>query len=119
MKNFIRKLQKLFTKSDDKTTSSAGDRSELTKTSASHDLNNSLFTEDIVIDLMRQVEETRDGMYTCAETFDLLDEYADLVQSNQDAEKLMPLVKAHLDVCPECRPEFETLINILESELSE
>ena len=82
-------------------------------------MSNTVLTEEVVIDLWRQVEKTREGMYTCAETFALLDEYAELVQSNQDAEKLMPLVKAHLDVCPKCRPEFEALITILESEQSD
>lgn len=66
--------------------------------------------------LMRQVEQTEEGQYTCEETFALLDEYAEMVISGADAAALMPLVEAHLRICPECGPHFETLRLILETE---
>lgn len=66
--------------------------------------------------LMHQVEATEEGQYTCEETFALLDEYAELVVSNEDAAALMPLVEAHLRVCPECGPRFEALRTILLTE---
>jgi hypothetical protein len=66
--------------------------------------------------LMRQVERTEEGQYSCEETFALLDEYAEMVVSGADAAALMPLVEAHLRVCPECGPRFEALRLILETE---
>ena len=66
--------------------------------------------------LMNQVAQTEEGQYTCEETFALLDEYAELVVSGAEAAALMPLVEAHLRVCPECAPRFDVLRIILESE---
>ena len=66
--------------------------------------------------LMRQVEQTEEGQYTCEETFALLDEYAELVVSGDDAAAFMPLVEAHLRVCPECGPRFKALCLVLETE---
>lgn len=66
--------------------------------------------------LMEQVAKTEEGQYTCEETFALLDEYAELVVSGDDAAALMPLVEAHLRVCPECDARFDVLHTILETE---
>ncbi len=72
-------------------------------------------TKDVLSTLMRQVEQTKEGMYSCKETFDLLDEYIDYSIDNEDAAKLMPLVKAHLDACPPCTQQYEVLQRILEA----
>jgi hypothetical protein len=66
--------------------------------------------------LMHQIEQTEAGQYSCAETFALLDQYAEMVVSGADAAALMPLVEAHLRVCPRCGPRFEALRLILETE---
>lgn len=72
-----------------------------------------VLTEEVVIDLMKQLKNTHEGMYSCAESFALLDEYADLVVDDKDAEILMPLVKAHLDACPDCKKEYQVLMKVL------
>lgn len=62
--------------------------------------------------LMRQMQLTHAGQYTCAETADLLDEYVELVASRADAERLLPLVKGHLDHCADCSARYEALLRI-------
>lgn len=75
-----------------------------------------LITDDATLrHLMRQIEETYPGEYSCAETYDLLDEYVDLVRTREEAAALMPYVKRHLDHCPNCTEQYEILLNILES----
>lgn len=69
-----------------------------------------------LVKLMHQVAQTEEGQYSCEETFALLDEYAELVVSSADAAALMPLVEAHLRVCPDCGSYFAALRNILETE---
>lgn len=88
------------------------DRTQPTQSS----MNTFTLTEEALHSLMQQIEQTHEGMFSCEETYALLDEYVDLVHSSRDAEKLMPLVKAHLDACPGCQEEYEILINILEEE---
>ena len=71
--------------------------------------------EDSVTTLMRLIEQTKEGEYSCEETFDLLDEYAELVAADEDVEALMPLVKKHVDHCPDCGPRYEILLDILQN----
>jgi len=78
-----------------------------------------VLTERILKALIQQVEQTKEGIYTCEETFDLLDEYAELINSNQEAARLMPLVKAHLDICAGCTQRYEILLKILNANLDE
>ena len=72
--------------------------------------------ETAVMNLMRQVEETQEDQYSCAETFALLDEYVEMVTSEEDASALMPLVERHIHACPDCSERFEALLAILKSE---
>lgn len=64
--------------------------------------------------LMHLVEETDEGEYNCAETFDLLDEYVELVVDEQDAAALMPFVQRHLEHCAGCQEQYKALIAILQ-----
>jgi hypothetical protein len=72
--------------------------------------------EQSLVRLMQLVEQTQEGHYSCAETFDLLDEYVELVVNNQEAELLLPIVKRHIDLCPGCHDKYEILLNILQTD---
>lgn len=63
--------------------------------------------------LVRQVARTQDVEYSCEDTYRVLDQFAEAVARGQDAAKLMPLVQQHLELCPDCREEFEALLRIL------
>ena len=71
--------------------------------------------EDSVTTLMRLIEKTNEGEYSCEETFDLLDEYVELAAAEEDVQTLMPLVKKHVDHCPDCGPRYEILLDILQN----
>jgi predicted anti-sigma-YlaC factor YlaD len=45
----------------------------------------------------------------CDACFDLLDEYVDLELEGGDADGRVPGMRAHLDGCPACREEYESL----------
>jgi hypothetical protein len=66
--------------------------------------------------LMQLLEKTQEEEFSCQETFALLDEYVELVDSNEEAAALMPIVRLHLEMCPDCRDEFEALLRILRTE---
>jgi hypothetical protein len=51
----------------------------------------------------------RDPELTCDECFDLLDEYVELELAGRDADRLVPGMRAHLQGCPACREEHESL----------
>jgi hypothetical protein len=46
---------------------------------------------------------------TCDQCFEMLDEYVDLEATGSDADARVPGMRAHLDGCPACREEHESL----------
>ena len=65
--------------------------------------------------LLEMVVQTDEVEYDCVEAHRLLDEYADCVMRGEDAAALLPLVHKHLEMCPDCREEYEALMAILRS----
>jgi hypothetical protein len=65
--------------------------------------------------MLRKIERTQEIELTCGEVFDVLDQYAEMVANGEDAAQLMPLVKQHLEMCPDCREEFEALLKVLQN----
>lgn len=63
--------------------------------------------------LIGSVLATEDKEITCDECFQHVDRFAELTLAGEDAGKVLPLVKAHLDRCPDCRAEFEALLDAL------
>jgi hypothetical protein len=43
-----------------------------------------------------------------------LDEYVELKIKKEDAARIMPLIREHLDLCPECCEEYEALLDVVE-----
>jgi predicted anti-sigma-YlaC factor YlaD len=60
------------------------------------------------------ISYTQETEVSCDEVDRLLDQFAELVQRGEDVKEVMPLVKNHVDMCPECREEFEALLRILQ-----
>ena len=50
---------------------------------------------------------------SCEECFELLDEYVELELRGADADARVPGMRAHLDGCPACREEHESLRALL------
>jgi hypothetical protein len=46
---------------------------------------------------------------SCEECFDLLDEYVDLELQGDDADAAIPGMRAHLQGCPACSEEHDSL----------
>jgi predicted anti-sigma-YlaC factor YlaD len=53
---------------------------------------------------------------TCEACFDLLDEYVDLEVRGADADARVPGMRAHLDGCPACREEHDSLHALVTSD---
>lgn len=57
---------------------------------------------------------TYDQELTCDEVHALIDQFAEMQMRGENPAHLFPLVQRHLDMCPECREEFEALRAALE-----
>ena len=68
---------------------------------------------EAVLGFLRVLEDVREEEISCDEIYLKLDEYVEREVSKKDAAQLMPLIREHLDVCPECGEEYEALLNVL------
>jgi hypothetical protein len=52
----------------------------------------------------------------CDACFEQLDQYVELELAGQDPEEVVPGLRAHLDGCPACREEHESLRALVSGE---
>jgi hypothetical protein len=52
---------------------------------------------------------------TCEQCFELLDEYVELELAGEDADRRLPGMGAHLEGCPACREDHESLYELVSS----
>jgi hypothetical protein len=52
---------------------------------------------------------------TCGECFEHLDRYVELQLRGEDAERAVPGMRAHLEGCPACHEDHESLRALLEA----
>ena len=58
---------------------------------------------------LQNIFETEDEEISCSECFDSISHFVEVELSGQNPIAKMPQVKQHLDQCPACREEYETL----------
>ena len=70
-------------------------------------------TNEAVLGILRVLDEVPVEEVSCAELYTKLDEYVEREVDKKDAAYLMPVIREHLDVCPECCEEYEALLDVL------
>ena len=63
--------------------------------------------------LIREIAEVREEEIGCDECFEQVDRFIEMELSGLDAARAMPLVQDHLEICGECREEYEALLTAL------
>lgn len=64
---------------------------------------------------LHMVENSDDIEIPCDKVFALLDRFAELEVWGEEAARLLPLVKKHLDRCWDCCEEYAGLLKIIEA----
>jgi hypothetical protein len=72
-----------------------------------------MFNQDIFKMLIKEIAETREVEIGCDECFEQVDRFVEMKLSDLNAAQAMPLVQEHLEICGECREEFEALLAAL------
>jgi hypothetical protein len=72
-----------------------------------------MFDRDIFKALIGEIAETREVEIGCDECFEQLDRFVETRLTGLNADQAMPLVQDHLEICGECREEFEALLAAL------
>ena len=70
-------------------------------------------SDDAVMGILRVLDEVPVEEISCAELYSKLDEYVEREVDQKDAAYIMPVIREHLDVCPECCEEYEALLDVL------
>lgn len=68
--------------------------------------------------LLQSLAMTEKHEISCDDVFAVLDEFVEAVKRGENVLLLMPLVRKHLDMCPDCREEYETLLRMVQPSLS-
>jgi hypothetical protein len=71
--------------------------------------------DEVIVKFLRILEDVREEEISCDEMFTRLDEFVETEVKSHDAEKLMPLLREHLNFCPDCDEEYEALLTVLEN----
>lgn len=50
----------------------------------------------------------------CDDVFMVLAEFAEMNQRGENVTEMMPLVAQHLELCPDCREEYQALLAALD-----
>ncbi len=79
---------------------------------------NEPLSDDAVEGFLRTLENLRKEDMPCSEVYRQLDEYVEKIIHGEDAERLMPLLREHLDICADCCDEYEALLNVLRANLN-
>ncbi|MBI5946372.1 MAG: hypothetical protein HY864_18580 [Chloroflexi bacterium] len=72
-------------------------------------------TDEVVLKFLKVLDNARAEEMSCGDLFMQLDEFVEREVNSKDAEKLMPLIHEHLDLCSECSDEYEALLAVLEN----
>ena len=86
---------------------------------AEPDASNSLGVPDSPpskVDIMiRMLGNTQGQESSCDEVHKLLGQFAEMALRGEDIASLMPLVHHHLELCPDCREEYNAVLDILKA----
>jgi len=72
------------------------------------------YPNEAVLGFLRVLEKLREEEASCSEVYTQIDEYVEREVDKKDAAQLMPLIREHLDMCPDCCEEYEALLDVLE-----
>ena len=75
--------------------------------------------QETVLGIIRVLDSVPDEEISCDELYARLDEYVDREVDRKDAAQIMPVIREHLDLCPECCEEYEALLDVLSRSSSE
>lgn len=64
--------------------------------------------------LLQSLAKTEEQELSCDDVFAVLDQFVEAVRRGENVLMLMPLVRQHLEMCPDCREEYDALMRMLQ-----
>jgi len=69
---------------------------------------------EVMQKLLHMLAATEKAEIACDEVYAVLDQFTEAAQRGENVLTFMPLVRQHLDMCPDCREEYEALLSMLQ-----
>ncbi len=66
--------------------------------------------------MIDMISNTREEELSCDDVHARIAQYADMALAGENVDEFLPLVSHHLDMCPDCREEYEALLKIIASQ---
>lgn len=66
--------------------------------------------------MLKMLADTSEDEISCDQVLEVLAEYAEMAQRGEDVAHLLPLVHQHLELCADCREEYDVLLRALDLE---
>jgi predicted component of type VI protein secretion system len=63
--------------------------------------------------MIGMLAKTQEQELSCDEVFALLDQFTEMAARGEDVTSLMPMVQQHLEMCGDCREEYQALMNVI------
>lgn len=63
--------------------------------------------------MIGMLAKTQEHELSCDEVFALLDQFTEMAARGEDVASLMPMVQQHLEMCGDCREEYQALMNVI------
>ena len=67
--------------------------------------------------MLQMIQKTQEVELSCDDVHKLLDQYTEMALRGDVAAALLPLVRQHLELCPDCMEEYEALTRILQAQI--
>ena len=67
--------------------------------------------------MLKMIQKTQETELSCDDVHKLLDQYTEMALRGEDAGAFLPLVQQHLELCLDCREEYEALARILQAQV--
>jgi hypothetical protein len=68
----------------------------------------------LMVKMLQALMMTEEHELSCDDVYAVLDQFAEAIERGENPLIFMPLVRQHLDICPDCREEYETLLRMLQ-----
>jgi len=64
--------------------------------------------------LLHMLALTEQDEVACDAVYAVLDQFCEAARRGENVLTLMPLVRQHLELCPDCREEYEALLRMMQ-----
>lgn len=65
--------------------------------------------------MLHMLALTRENELSCDDVYALMEEFVEAVLAGKPLSELMASIEQHLQVCPDCRQEYETLVAMMQT----